>query len=401
VPRFVELYVPKISMHSGTVENLKLVVIDASGDLDWDNAIELKDKPISSTGFITLCNQAGKLEYGQKCTAEVSKLIPGAPTNIDGCYTLAVVHGDTNRYEVVDMYGVLGEPCEDTVHDFTDGQAVRLNNSTLPNPIWDQYNWEVSTPKDEVNIAPPGSWNPWNDTPLKIFITELADPEDTTIKSFVELYSPNKAGKDVKEELLLVKFDENSDPPISFQCLKGLQFNDEGFIVFCRDKLEWDTTECQYQSDIAELGGTEDVAIVRGSCSDAPEYTTIVDIFGVPGEGVEGKQVFTLGRAVRKTDADEAKSIFDINDWIISPGQNGIHVVSTDCDPGKWTTETAPTNPPTTVDDQVVESSAVAGDGPNPTSPSQTPPTIVPATGKGKGGKGAPKTRIRLLHKRL
>jgi hypothetical protein len=232
----------------------------------------------------------------------------------------------------------------------------------------------------------------WNDTPLKIFITELADPEDTTLKSFIELYSPNKAGKDVKEELLLVKFDENGDPPISFQCLKGLQFNDEGFIVFCRDKLEWDTTECQYQRDIAELGGTEDVAIVRGSCSDAPDYTTIVDIFGVPGEEVEGKQVFTLGRAVRKTDADEAKSSFDANDWIILPGPNGILVGSEDCDPGKWITE-----------DQVVEApSDVAGDGPNPTSPSQTPPTIAPATGKaGKGGKGAPKTRIRLLRKRL
>jgi len=235
----------------------------------------------------------------------------------------------------------------------------------------------------------------WNHTPLKIFITELADPKDSTVKSFIELYSPNKAGKDVKEELLLVKFDENSDMPRSFECLKGLQFNDEGFMVFCRDKSEWDSTECQYNGDIAELGGTEDVAIVRGSCSDAPEYTTIVDIFGVPGEGKNVEQVFTLGRAVRKIDADEAKSSFDANDWIISPGSNGIHVGSEDCDPGKWVTETAPpTKPPS------------AGDGPNPnpTSPSQPPPTKAPATGKaGKGGKGSgsPKTRNRLLRKRF
>lgn len=243
----------------------------------------------------------------------------------------------------------------------------------------------------------------WNDTPLKIFITELADPKDTTSKSFIELYSPNKAGKDVKEEILLVKFDDNSDTPISFKCLKGLQFNDEGFMVFCRDNFYWNTTECQYQSDIAELGGTEDVAIVRGSCGDAPDYTTIVDIFGVPGEKVEGKQAFTRGRAVRKTDADKAKSSFDANDWIISPGSNGILVDSEDCDPGKWITETAPPNkPPTAGDGQaaVEAPSVVAGDGPNPTSPSQPPPTITPATGKaGKGGKGAPKTRNRLLRK--
>jgi hypothetical protein len=91
---------------------------------------------------------------------------------------------------------------------------------------------------------------------------------------------------------------------------------------------------------VANVQGTDDVAIVRGSCADSSNYESIIDIFGVPGVGVEGpyvEQVFTRGRAVRRKDVDEApKGIFDADDWMILPGTNGNLVDSEGCDPSEW-----------------------------------------------------------------
>jgi len=341
VPRFVELYVPDISMHSGTVDNLKLVVIDASGDLDWDNAIDLKDKPISSIGFITLCNQAGRLKYGQNCTAEVSSLISGAPTNIDGCYTLAVVHGDTNRYEVVDMYGVPGEPCEDTIHDFTDGQAVRLDNSTSPNSIWNQYNWEVSTPKDEVNIASPGSWNPEISPckPGEIIITELASPVDQASSRYVELYLPSCIGQRLKSGVKLVHWEEGSETPsASYISLQNVVVPEDGFIMIC-ESSQAELTFGMY----CDIIGGDNVPTGKGAIAvidgDLGAEMNVVDSYGFPGAR-NGEHLlpsdFTNGRAVRRK-PEEATKLWSPDQWIVYPGDDGkIQVGPKGMDPRVW-----------------------------------------------------------------
>jgi hypothetical protein len=193
----------------------------------------------------------------------------------------------------------------------------------------------------------------WKNPALEIFITELADPADNSANRFIELYTPNMPGKVIEDDLMLIRFEGESDTPISnFVCLKGFRFNNDGFMVFCRNDSTWPADKCQYKlpmSSVANVQGTDDVAIVKGSCTDASDYESIVDIFGIPGVGVEGRfgeQVFSRGRAVRRPDVDEApKSLFNAGDWIILPGMNGNLVDTDGCDPSEWSDVVVPDPP--------------------------------------------------------
>ena len=159
VPRFIEMYVPNTDFHGETIEDdLKLVLFH--GDEEDPSFLpyfeSLKDTKIPDNGVIVVCNEAGKSVYEGKCDIINTDLFNERGGDF-GCDRAAIVHGNEDSYSIVDMYGLIGVGCADTMHDFTDGRGVRLSNATFPEPTWNYYNWEVisGASPDECD---PGVW---------------------------------------------------------------------------------------------------------------------------------------------------------------------------------------------------------------------------------------------------
>ena len=107
VPRFVELYAPRLrDRGEGINLDLKLVIFHGlSKEPLWDSAIKINYMPES--GFLVICNRAAGELYGNKCQI-VSNNIAG-PANSNGNDQIAIVSGDEDGWFVVDIFGVIGE----------------------------------------------------------------------------------------------------------------------------------------------------------------------------------------------------------------------------------------------------------------------------------------------------
>jgi hypothetical protein len=347
VPRFVEMYTPYDGMQMKPVnDDLKLVVFRGSSqEPDWSTAFDLKGKNVDSNGYITLCNTAGGQRYGNSCDYLA---FSNTAVNIDGCYNVAIVQGDSERYSVVDMYGIIGSSCEGTITDFSDGRAVRLENTTYPESEWDQYNWEVIKGEDIDDIQEPGDSNPDIKPcdPNDIIITELSDPKSKGLSRYIELYLPQCAGQRIKPGVKLVRWPEGSDQPsINHVALQDVVVPEDGFVLVCRSVQAlqtFDIDTCEIFAGDSTPSGKDAVAVVLGDNIQSIPSNDVIDSYGYPGSigGVKPlPSDFSNGRAVRLKPIIPTNSgeLWKPEQWIVYPGNNGKNPVGPEgMDPRVW-----------------------------------------------------------------
>jgi hypothetical protein len=311
------------------------------------NPINLKGLKIPGDGFLVFCNTKQAVEaYGDgKCDYISGRF---TPVDSNGNDQIAVVRTPTfpTDLEIVDIFGRPGEDGKGTDHDFTGGRAVRKTSVKGPNDVYDPNEWYVySTVTGDLQGATTNDMDPheWKDPPLSLIITEIADPVDDANHRFVELYTSNWAGREIKDDLYVVRWPEDSSEPSAITIpLKGMIVPADGFLVFCRDQAARDyygDEKCDLiTGDLspANCNGDDHIAIVSGS----DDNYKIVDLFGNPGvDGTGTNHDFTNGRAVRKRSATHANPDWDVDEWIIIPGTTGGTVDSSGMDPHEWVGE--------------------------------------------------------------
>lgn len=181
-------------------------------------------------------------------------------------------------------------------------------------------------------------------TPLVLWITELADPNNNANRRFIELYSPNKRNYVITEPLKLVKIVGGDQSPSGFEDLKGLTIDANGFLLICNRKDLVEACENEpvsYPALLDDQMGKRDYAIV-----EMPDLTTVtyIDIYGVPGTGAANSfQYFTGGRAFRKRRVIRPNDTFTLSEWIVAPSAgsdawNGVPgtIQNKEASPGCW-----------------------------------------------------------------
>ena len=180
-------------------------------------------------------------------------------------------------------------------------------------------------------------------TPLVLWITEIADPNENNNRRFIELYSPNKRGYVIKESISLVKFKGGqATHSTTYENLTGLRIDENGFLLICNDLEKVDA--CVYTPELATfLGGNmgkNDWAIAEVNIDD-PLTSKIIDIFGVPGRGANNSnQNFVGGRAFRKARVNTPNDTWTIDEWIVAPSIGNTKytdsVGASETSPGCW-----------------------------------------------------------------
>ena len=349
VPRYVEIFVPGDDMWGEKIEdNLKLVLYYGANEYpDEDSLVALKGVDIPNDGFIVVCNEAADKVYkntgfGAKnfCNIVTTKLFDRDPNRNRnenfGCDRVAIIEGTKYKFSIVDMFGYREESCEKS--DFTGGRAVRLYNTTSSEPNFNHYNWEIVKDIRTKDADP----HEWNEVPLIIFITEVADPFGDKRNRFVELYSPNKRSYAIPDEMdlhLVAGVDPTDDHESEyFMTLSGKTINEDGFLVICVVGSFWDDDQCDLK--VAEdllpsfLNGQVSVAIVE--TEDHPvSLSDVVDLYGSTRFDYYAKYVD--GKASRKVGNTRASGRFDTDDWCIYNFASSFD--ASQFSPGKWTND--------------------------------------------------------------
>ena len=120
----------------------------------WDRAsttpspvtISLQGVKIRSDGFLVYCKSpdSANSEYGAGTCENTESLLDG-PADADGTDNHAIVRGNpaTGSFEIVDLFGVVGESGFRTDHDFVNGRVVRKRSVTTAKAVWDANDWYV------------------------------------------------------------------------------------------------------------------------------------------------------------------------------------------------------------------------------------------------------------------
>ena len=340
-PRFIEMYVPNTDLHGKKIgDDLKLVLFRGDEeDPSFSPYVSLKDIDIPDNGVIVVCNQAGGAEWGtNKCDIIKTDLFD-LRGGYFGCDRAAIVHGNNkDSYSIIDMYGLIGVDCADTMHDFIDGRGVRLSNSTIPEPIWNIFNWEVisGVSPDECK---PGSWPTEDEGPCNpddAIITEVSVPQiDGSDLRYVEIFFKDCAGRRIKDDVKVGR----GDNPTTDNVLDLIYFlvPTDGYVVICSDlsavDAEYGAGTCDKQSPVANNEGYDPVAIVKGPFDANRE---ILDIFGFPNDEDRETPDIKDGRAVR-IKPNENSPTYVPEQWFIYPGVDGKNPVGPKgMDPGVW-----------------------------------------------------------------
>ena len=167
VPRFIKMKV--LERDGFGTDPLKLVLFHGSNpEPDFDTCVSLKNLELHPDDSIIVCNDAANSAISNAvsegitqhyCDRVFSDLFDVRNGDF-GCDKAAIILGDSTKYHIIDMYGVIGSGCD--VSEFTTGEAFRLPNATFPLPIYSPYDWEVLIPTVPVPptpapVAPPSS----------------------------------------------------------------------------------------------------------------------------------------------------------------------------------------------------------------------------------------------------
>jgi hypothetical protein len=367
-PRYVELYVPDLNLRGTKItSSYKLVMYPGSSIFPrFDTAFDLKGINIPSDGFIVVCNERANILLPGRCDFVHDK--SNGPTDSNGHDQIAIILGDDNTFENVDVFGEIGTDGSGTDHDFEDARVVRKIGFVTPNQgVWDPNQWIIyRNSNNGITDADPSEWNnnSGDDINCEFIITEIADPVTSSYARFVEIYTPFCGGKRFPTNTFLVHWEPNDDmdEPSDPIDLSNIRIPVDGFFVVCATSLcedIYDGDTCDYIplqfNNAANNKGDEAVGIISGPLNNFE----ILDLYGVIGlDGFDTNQDFGDGRAVRKRNANTGPtSVWNPDQWIVIPGagSNGSASVD-DCDPGQWKDEVEPIFP----DDLVLVISEIA-----------------------------------------
>lgn len=203
----------------------------------------------------------------------------------------------------------------------------------------DNYDGEI------VNNPEIGTANGERDDagPLVLIIAEITDPRSNYNRRFIELYSPNKRGYVITEDIFIVKYEGSSDVHSEvFESLKGKFIDQNGFLLLCNNPEKVDACTYQTETDdfLGDNTGRNDYAIAE---VDEVNYfnSRIIDIYGKTGQGgFNSKQYFTGGRCFRKAFVNKANPVFTMAEWIVAPSRGDTHytdeVGAGETSPGCW-----------------------------------------------------------------
>jgi hypothetical protein len=341
VPRFIEMFVPNEELHGKVIEDdLKLVLIHGSDtEPTFNPYVVLKGVEVPNDGLIVVCNDAFFNHYDNSlCDIAKTGLFDDRGGNF-GCDRAAIVRGDASSYTIVDVFGLIGTSCSATTHDFNDARAVRLPNATFPEPTWDYYNWEIvkgATP----DMCDPHLWDvderPCD--PTDAIITEVSYPVNADLR-YVEVYFTDCAGKRIKEDVKITRWNNGGDLPVASLELLNYPVPTDGFVVLCtsddvNDQFGEDT--CDFMSAVAANKGKDPVAVIAGDTGSIDDVT-IIDVFGYPGPDNLGlTPSMKDGRAVRKKPATPSDEYIP-SQWIVYPGDDDKNTVPpAGMDPRVW-----------------------------------------------------------------
>ncbi|MFH6603306.1 DUF5689 domain-containing protein [Maribacter algicola] len=153
-------------------------------------------------------------------------------------------------------------------------------------------------------------------TSSRIFISELADPDNNPGARFVELYNSDSAPLSLKGWRLNRYTNSNTDISSTVE-LSGLTIAGESTFVIAPNAEEFEMIY-GFPPDIgvgvnspADSNGDDNLELVD-------PFGKVIDIFGVVGEDGSGtNHEFEDGRALRNSNITEGKSYYDFSEWTI------------------------------------------------------------------------------------
>ncbi|MEY8847895.1 lamin tail domain-containing protein [Psychroserpens sp. XS_ASV72] len=179
----------------------------------------------------------------------------------------------------------------------------------------------------------------------QVFITEIADPDNSAGSRYVELYNAGGTSVDLSTWALRRWTNANAAPQ-SDVALSGT-IPAGGFIIFAANSATFSATFASFSGTVIQLGtggpvdsnGDDNIALIDNTSS-------IVDIFGVPGEDGTGTcHEFEDGRAERAASVTSGNATWDEAEWnvwadsAIAGCTNhtlGAQSAPADYDPGEW-----------------------------------------------------------------
>merc|ERR1712176_405928 len=151
--RYIEIYTPNCA---GQVIVDDLWIVKYRRDKtnpSYVNPINLKGLEIPDDGFMVFCaTQEGNAFYNGFCDFVTQD---GSATDSDGRDNICIIRGaiDTD-FEILDIFGKIGEDGQGSNHNFQDGRAVRKPTSTTPKDEWDPNDWTITITARNTDADP-------------------------------------------------------------------------------------------------------------------------------------------------------------------------------------------------------------------------------------------------------
>ena len=153
-------------------------------------------------------------------------------------------------------------------------------------------------------------------TSSKIFISELADPDNNTGARFVELYNSDSEPLSLKGWTLRRYTNDNTEISSTID-LSGYEIEGNSTFVISPNASEFENVygfppnHGVSINSPADSNGDDNLELVD-------PFGTVIDIFGVIGEDGSGtNHEFEDGRALRKGNVSEANPMYTPSEWII------------------------------------------------------------------------------------
>merc|ERR1712176_916426 len=151
--RYIEIYTPNCA---GQVIIDDLWIVKYRRDKtnpSYLNPINLKGLEIPDDGFMVFCaTQEGNAFYNGSCDFVTQD---GSAADSDGRDNICIIRGaiDTD-FEILDIFGKIGEDGQGSNHNFQDGRAVRKPTSTTPNDEWNPNDWTITRTASNTDADP-------------------------------------------------------------------------------------------------------------------------------------------------------------------------------------------------------------------------------------------------------
>lgn len=308
-------------------EEISVIRFSAGSFVPSTIDISLAGAVINEDGFVTICASSNaEMFYGRGECSIISGLT--SPANLQGTETIAVVTGNAVNYNILDIFGIPGQPPIPSDQYFVNGRAVRKITAWGQYDEFDSSKWVVF-PSCGQEVCPVAmDINEWRevvgpvcDRPT-IFITEIVDVDvesSIEVPRYVELHAPRTRdrGYAFYFDLKLVIFHGSNTEPHWPSAVPIDYMPENGFLVIC-NRAAWEDLEYECALPSFALGGPADsngndqIALISGD----EDGWFVIDIYGVIGEaGHDTDHDFFNSRVVRKLSVTTARSEWSALDW--------------------------------------------------------------------------------------